>query len=118
MKSDLRGAGRVALPVVFLRDEAGRWCAAWLHLRLTGFTHANQVETNRVAVATLMRGVLGRGYLTVGYLLDVLAERVEVVDAADIGAEAVTFLGFDDPGDLPEGSTVITPRNLGDVIPA
>ncbi|MFB4295262.1 hypothetical protein [Actinomadura sp. NTSP31] len=31
MKSDLRGAGRVALPLVFLRGDDGRWRAKWLH---------------------------------------------------------------------------------------
>jgi len=34
MKSDLRGAGRVALPVAFLRGEDGRWRAKWLHFAL------------------------------------------------------------------------------------
>lgn len=36
MKSDLRGPGRVALPLAFRRDEEGRWHAHWLHLYLRG----------------------------------------------------------------------------------
>ena len=113
MKSDLRGSGRVALPVAFLRDGAGQWRALWLHLRLAGWPAFNQVENNRVSATALLRAVVERQYLTVGYLVDLLGASVE----RTAGADPVTFIGFDDPGDLPAGSTVITPRNLGDLIP-
>lgn len=38
MKSELRGVGRVALPLVFRRGEDGRWRAKWLHLYLKGIS--------------------------------------------------------------------------------
>ena len=49
MKSDLRGAGRVALPLVFRRDDAGGWTAKWMHLFLRGAVNFNMVETNKVS---------------------------------------------------------------------
>ena len=59
MKSELRGAGRVALPLVFRREDDGRWRAKWLHLYLKGISSANRVEENQVSVSK--RGARPRG---------------------------------------------------------
>ncbi|MEV5574378.1 hypothetical protein AB0L06_30460 [Spirillospora sp. NPDC052269] len=124
MKSDLRGPGRVALPLVFQRDQDGTWTARWLHLYLTGGLSHNQVEGSRVTVSALLRAFVDREYLTVGHLVDLMAGRgAEVVrwDAAPVLAaddRPVTYLGLERPDGLPEGTRVITPENLRDLIPA
>ncbi|MEV8592274.1 TerD family protein [Streptomyces sp. NPDC052012] len=120
MKSELRGPGRVALPLAFVRDDDGRWHARWLHLYLKGHPSANRVEGNRVSVATLLRGIVERQHLTVGYLTGLLAERAEAVtswDGQKVPDGPVTFIGLERPEGLHPDSRVVTPGNLRDLIP-
>ena len=121
MKSELRGAGRVALPLVFLRGDDGRWRAKWLHLYLKGSPSANRVEGNRVTVATLLRGIVEREQLTVRHLVGLMtgeATTVTLWDGETIPDEPVTFIGMRRPAELAAGSLVVTPENLRDLIPA
>ncbi|GAA3026968.1 TerD family protein [Kitasatospora albolonga] len=119
MKSELRGPGRVALPLVFLRDPDGTWWAKWLHLHLKGRPHANQVEGNRVSVATLVRGAVERRYLTVRHLTGLMdAVTTTLWDGATVPDGPVTFVGLERPEGLHPDSTVVTPENLRDLIPA
>lgn len=111
MKSDLRGAGRVALPLVFLRGDDGVWRAKWLHLYLKGHPGFNQVEGNRVTASHLVRSIVERDHLRVRYLADLLAQK---------GSEGdhITYIGLQAPADLPEGARVYTPSTLHELIPA
>ncbi|MFJ9376599.1 hypothetical protein [Streptomyces sp. NPDC101455] len=121
MKSELRGAGRVALPLVFLRGEDGTWRAKWLHLYLKGSPSANRVEENRVTVANLLRGIVEREQLTVRHLVGLMsgnATQVTLWDGETVPDGPVTFIGMSRPAELPAGSLVITPENLRDLIPA
>jgi len=65
-KSDMRGKGKVALPLVFIRDDEGAWWAQWLSLYLNGSPNFNCVETNRLSTALLARSIVDRSYLGVG----------------------------------------------------
>ncbi|MGX1812108.1 hypothetical protein ACWIGI_40865 [Nocardia sp. NPDC055321] len=118
-KSELRGAGRTALPLAFFRHADGRWRAKWLHLHLSGSPEFNRVESNQLTTATLARAVVERRYLTVAYLVGLLSATTESVlwDGGPITAP-VTFIGLARPDGLPAGSTVVTPENLRDLIPA
>ncbi|QKW23415.1 TerD family protein [Kitasatospora sp. NA04385] len=120
MKSDLRGAGRVALPLVFERRADGAWYARWLHVHLRGEPAANRVETNRTTVADLLRAAVGREHLTVRHLVGLMTAngaRLLPWDAP-VPDGPVTYLGLARPEGLPEGSRVITPENLRELIPA
>ncbi len=108
LKSELRGAGRVALPMAFIRCADG-WRAVWLHLHLSGNPEFNQVENNRATTRDVVRAILDRRYLTLGYLAD--------LSGSPEHGEPVTYVGVDKPADLPPGSVVVTPANLGDLIP-
>ncbi|MFE7408874.1 TerD family protein [Streptomyces laurentii] len=121
MKSDLRGPGRVALPLAFRRDDEGRWQARWLHLYLKGQSAANRIEENRVTLALLVRALVERTPLTVRHLLGLMAEkgtRTTVWDGRTVPDEPVVYLGLEPPAALAPGSRVITPENLRDMIPA
>ncbi|MFD5769691.1 hypothetical protein ACFWIN_28270 [Streptomyces sp. NPDC127049] len=121
MKSELRGAGRVALPVAFRRDEEGRWHAHWLHLCLRGTPSANRVEDHRVSLAVLLRGVVEHQSVTVRHIVELLRESGAEITEWSGGAvpeEPVTYLGLDRPVGLAPGSRVVTPENLRDLIPA
>ncbi|MFF5208304.1 hypothetical protein [Streptosporangium sp. NPDC000396] len=111
MKSDLRGSGRIALPLVFLRGDDGGWRAKWLHLYLKGHPGFNQVEGNRVTASLLVRSIVERDYLRVRYLADLLRTKSS-------SAAHVTYIGLEAPADLPPGSRVYTPATLHELIPA
>ncbi|MFD3991494.1 hypothetical protein [Streptomyces sp. NPDC058583] len=121
MKSDLRGPGRVALPLAFRRDDEGRWHAHWLHLYLRGTPSANQVEGHRVSIAVLLRGLMGRTSLTVGHLVALMEEsgaRTTLWDGRTVPDAPVTYIGLERPEGLAPGSRVLTPENLRDLLPA
>ncbi|WP_433473762.1 hypothetical protein ACQPZP_33890 [Spirillospora sp. CA-142024] len=118
MKSELRGPGRVALPMVFMRGDDGRWRAKWLHLHLRGGANFNRVENNRVTTSMLVRGIVERRHLDVRYLTDLLdAEKTTLWDGSAPDGP-VTFIGLERPEGLHEDSRVFTPENLGDLVPA
>ncbi len=120
MKSELRGPGRVALPLAFRRAEDGSWHAKWLHLYLKGHPAYNRVEGNQVSVANLLRSVVEGEQLTVGYLTGLMANGgtdVSTWDAAAVPDEPVTYVGLERPEGLHPDSVVITAENLRDLIP-
>ncbi|WP_327233304.1 hypothetical protein OG349_04320 [Streptomyces sp. NBC_01317] len=120
MKSELRGAGRVALPLVFRREDDGRWRAKWLHLYLTGLSSENRVEEHQVSVSKVVRAVVEREHLTVGYLVGLMSDDATVVELWDGGPvpdEPVTYIGIERPEGLHPDSRVIALENLRDVIP-
>ncbi|MFE9636387.1 hypothetical protein [Streptomyces sp. NPDC006463] len=123
MKSEMRGTGRVALPLVFLRGADGVWRAKWLHLYLKGDPNANRVEGNRVSVATLVRGIVERDQLTVRHLVGLMADRATATTWWD-GSQVrvpdgpVTYIGLERPEGLHPDSLIITPENLRALIPA
>ncbi|WP_326622660.1 hypothetical protein OG863_36840 [Streptomyces decoyicus] len=121
LKSELRGPGRVALPLAFWRGSDGRWRAKWLHLHLKGSPKANRVEGNQVSVATLLRGIVERDYLTVRYLVDLMADGATTVtpwDGRSLPEGPVTYIGLERPEGLHPDSRILTPENLRDLIPA
>ncbi|MEU3778169.1 hypothetical protein AB0F11_34225 [Streptomyces sp. NPDC032472] len=120
MKSELRGPGRVALPLVFLRGSDGRWRAKWTHVYLRGRPSANRVEGNRVTVGTLVRGIVEHDHLTVRYLAGLLADRAPATtwwDGTELPAGPVTYIGLERPEGLHPDSVVVTPENLRALIP-
>ncbi|GAA3137469.1 TerD family protein [Planomonospora alba] len=111
MKSDLRGSGRVALPLVFLRGDDGGWRVKWLHLYLKGHPGFNQVEGNRATASLLVRSIVERDHLRVRYLVDLLRAKGST-------AGHTTYIGLEAPAGLPPGSRVYTPGTLHELIPA
>ncbi|MFG2247410.1 hypothetical protein [Spirillospora sp. NPDC048823] len=118
MKSELRGPGRVALPMVFMRGDDGRWRAKWLHLHLKGVLEFNQVEGNHLTTSNLVRGIVERRFITIGHLKDLIdAEKTSLWDG-NAPDGPVTYIGLERPEGLHEDSRVFTLENLGDLIPA
>ncbi|MFD4523903.1 hypothetical protein ACFWP7_08240 [Streptomyces sp. NPDC058470] len=120
MKSELRGVGRVALPLVFRRGDDGRWRAKWLHLYLKGISSANGVEENQVSVSKVVRAIVEREQLTVRYLIDLMSGDTTAVDLWDgepVPDEPVMYIGLQRPEGLHPDSRIITLENLRDLIP-
>lgn len=121
MRSDVRGTGRVALPLVFIRMEDGGWYAKWMHLFLRGGEWRNQVEANRLSTALLARSIVERQFLPVRHLVDLLGSKAGAVTEYREGMELagpVTFIGLDRPEGLPAGSEVFTLDRLNALVPA
>jgi hypothetical protein len=120
-KSELRGVGRVALPLVFQRGDDGTWRAKWLHLYLKGISEANRVEENQVSVSKVVRALVEREQLTMRYLIDLMSRDTTTVDLWDgepVPEEPVTYIGLERPEGLHPDSRIITLENLRDLIPA
>jgi hypothetical protein len=116
-RSQLRGQGRVALPMVFAKGERG-WQAVWLHLYLRGMPAFNRVEDNTFTVSDRVRALVERRYLTMSYLVDRWRTRTEVTTwDGQTPAEPVTFIGVEAPKDLPDGSEVYTLDRLSELVP-
>ncbi|MER5833907.1 TerD family protein [Streptomyces sp. NPDC002130] len=121
MKSELRGVGRVALPLVFRRGDDGTWRAKWLHLYLKGISEANRVEENQVSVSKVVRALVEREQLTTRYLIDLMSRDTTAMDLWDgepVPEEPVTYIGLERPEGLHPDSRIITLENLRDLIPA
>ncbi|MFA7264790.1 MAG: TerD family protein [Candidatus Nanopelagicales bacterium] len=113
MRSELRGDSRIALPLVFSRGDG--WSAKWLHLFLKGDSWGNRVESNMSTTTQLVRAILERKYLKVGYLTGLLMEKAAVAELWDEKLELehpVTFVGREVPDGLPEGSEIVSPERL------
>jgi hypothetical protein len=116
-RSQMRGPGRVALPMVFANGEHG-WQAVWLHLYISGRPSFNRVEENTFTTSDRVRALMERRYLTVSYLVDLWRARTEVTTwDGRLPDEPVTFLGIDAPEGLPDGSQIYTLDRLGELIP-
>jgi hypothetical protein len=116
-RSQLRGQGRVALPMVFAKGERG-WQAVWLHLYLQGRPSFNRVEDNTFTTADRVRALTERRYLTMSYLVDRWRERAEVTMwNGRLPDEPITFIGIEAPEDLPDGSEAYTLDRLSELIP-
>lgn len=126
-RSAMRGPGRVALPMVFARDAEGAWFGKYLHLYMAGERAFNRVEGNHQSTALLTQAMVRRQFLTVADLTAMWTPKVKtftVLDPRQDGGQEpvfdtpVTYLGFSQPTiPLPDGSTVITPAQLNEVVP-
>lgn len=117
-RSQMRGFGRTALPVVFAKDKDG-WHALWLHLYLRGRPAFNRVEDSTINTAHLVRALVERRYLTMSYLVGLWRSRTEVTMwDGQVPDGPVTFIGIEAPDGLPEGSQAYTLDRLSELIPA
>jgi hypothetical protein len=115
-RSQLRGGGRIALPMVFAKGPGG-WQAIWLHLYLRGWPSFNRVEESTFTTAHRVRALVERRYLTMSYLVGLWRTRHDVtVWDGQVPAEPVTYIGITAP-ELPEGSEVYTLDRLAELIP-
>lgn len=130
MKSDLRGNGRVALPLAFIRGEDGHWRAKWLHFYLRGRPSMNVVQDHKPTTGLLTRTVTERDYLQIRYLAGLLSSKTE--QTGDIRQAAtpdelashleghdgpVSYIGLEHPEGLPASANVTTLQNLAALIP-
>lgn len=118
MKSDVRGNGRVALPLVFMRSDEG-WSAKWINLYSKGRPNFNRVESQHVTTSLLIEAMVNRQYITVGKLIGLLKVRGVSVEYYDknLSQKADMFIGIEIPEGLPENMRTITLSNLHELIP-
>jgi len=120
-KSDLRGPNKVAIPLIFVKNEDGSWEAKWAHLFIKGHARFNRVEENKDTVGSFVQAIVEKEYLKVGYLFDLAAsakaEKYSKYQKGKVYEEPITFVGIEAPENLPEGSKIITLSNLHEFLP-
>jgi hypothetical protein len=107
-RSDMRGSGRVALPLIFVHDDKG-WSVKWMHLFQQGLSWGNATETNRVSTSTLVSSIATRHYLDVAYLAN-LSRKSKV-------KEVSTYICLDTPEKIDDKDNIISLTNLQDLLP-
>lgn len=120
IKSDIRGNGRVSLPLAFIRGENASWSAKWLHLYLKGDPNYNRVEENHLSAILLTQAMIDRSYLTFDYLLNLLKQKSDTFSWLvhdDEMSSADTFIGLQAPNQNTEHTTVYCLQNLHELIP-
>jgi stress response protein SCP2 len=115
MKSEMRGKGKVALPIIFMR-HGSQWSAKWMHLYLNGRVDMNRVEGNKLTTNMLVRAIVTREYLTFAYVAQLF--RQKEIGVASWSRQATTasdlqgccFIGTVRPSDLPQEVPLVTPE--------
>lgn len=118
-KFDVRNYGKVALPLVFIKDNKGLWFVKCLNLYMNGSLSMNKVEDNKINANLLARTIVDRDYITLEYLAGLMKKRTkgfELYHGQEI-SRPVTFIGLTTPEGLPKGSKVYTLNNLHELIP-
>jgi hypothetical protein len=121
-KTEMRGRGRVATPMVFERCQGG-WQAKHVHTYRAAQPRLNTVEGTASVSSLITRGLIQRRYLTVEWAAEaLLADGFEVISCPDDPADLVVdrpavYLGVTRPDGLPEHVRVITLENLTDLLP-
>jgi hypothetical protein len=119
MKSDLREKGRVALPLIFIRDDSGQWFAKWLHLYSKGSPRFNRIETNKVSTSLLASAIVNREFFQVNDLVKLMKTRATKFtwySPKQKFDKPISYIGLEQPENLPKGSKIITLNNLHELI--
>ena len=112
-KSEMRGKGKISLPMMFSRDAdaPSGWSGVWCHVYLNGMMSCNMAEKNGRQTGMMMRGAAFRTFFTVGRLADMLLAKS--VKDETVGA---TYIGLQVPSDLKLAKSY-TPVNFIELIP-
>lgn len=119
MKSDLRDKGKIALPLIFMRDDSGQWFAKWLHLYLKGSARFNIVETNKLSTSLLTSAIVNREYFQVNDLVKLMKTKASSFNwysPEQKYDKPISYIGLEQPENLPKGSKIITLNNLHELI--
>lgn len=117
-KSDIRGIGRVALPLVFQKQGSG-WVAYWMRMYLKGSPRFNRVEENKVNTTLLARAIVEREYIYMSYVVNLLRAKCAEVKytSGNIATDnPIIYIGLTVPENLPKGSKVYTLSNLHEIV--
>jgi hypothetical protein len=86
--------------------------------RQTAWGGGVRVEENRLTSRLLTSSMMERDHLRVGYLTGLLRRKASHEASGDASSDGpVTYIGVEQPEDLPENSTVYTLANLASLIP-
>lgn len=118
-KFDVRGKGKVALPLAFIRNDNNIWSAKWLNIYLNGMPNMNKVETNKQVTALLVRSIIECDYLNMDYLVTLLQQKADSFSwyQEQELKDTDTFIGINVPEKLPKDTTIFTLNNLQDLLP-
>jgi hypothetical protein len=120
MRSTLSGTGRIALPMVFVRDDDGGWSVRWLHLYMTAEPQFNAVESSAGTASMLVRAMVERSYLRIADLVALMRRAGTDVVAWTPGEPVpagTTFVGLERPELVAPDAPVYPLARLHELIP-
>ena len=119
MVVDDRGAGRVCVPMVFVRDPSGVISGKWLDLYAQGLSWANRVEQNAYSTMSLAKAILEKTFTPLTDLVGLHQQRARTTLASTEPRPdtPVTYVGLRRPEGLHPDSTVITLESFRSLIP-
>lgn len=118
-KFALKGAGRVCVPMVFVRDPSGVISGKWLDLYAQGLSWANRVEQNAYSTMSLAKAILEKTFTPLTDLVGLHQQRARTTLASTEPRPdtPVTYVGLRRPEGLHPDSTVITLESFRSLIP-
>ena len=120
LRSDVNGSGKVALPIIFLKNKTGEWEGKWIHLFLKGQPQFNRIESTHLTTSLLVRSFVEREYLTVAYLVERLKAKGTKVsrykEGMDLSSFKGTLLCFNTPEHTPKSVTLYTAQTIQNVL--
>jgi hypothetical protein len=118
-KFDVRGKGKVALPLVFIRNNDNTWTAKWLNIYLNGMPDMNRVEENKQVTALLIKSIVERDYLNMNYIITLLQQKAKSLSwyQGQKLEDTDTFIGINVPEKISKDTKIYTLNNLQEVIP-
>lgn len=119
-KFDVRGKGKVALPLVFINNGFNNWSAKWVNIYLNGMPSMNRIETNKQTTTLLIKSIVERNYLNMNYVVTLLQQKAKSFSWYEDQKlkDTDTFVGLEAPKILSNKTTVFTLNNLQDLLPA
>ena len=118
-KFALTGESKVALPLVFVRTDAG-WVAKWLDIYCKGQIAGNRVEATKFSTLGLAKSIIEKEFYPLTDLVKLYADRAtKVTDIKKLPKDKpVTFIGMYRPEGLHPDSQVYTLERFKELIPA
>lgn len=113
IKSDIRGNGKVALPLVFIKGNDG-WYVKWMNLYLTGLPYCNMIEKDQSVQTSMMRSIVEKEFLTMSYLYDMFNMKLYNEESYE---DPITYIGIQKPENIHHpDSKVYTLNNLYEIL--
>jgi stress response protein SCP2 len=119
-KFELRGDGKVFLPMVIIRNDDG-WNVKWIDLNCKGMINCNRIEQNRFSTSLLAKSITEKEYLSMDYLTDIYkskAENIYTSSHKNLPQKDVVYIGMSKPESIPSENKFYILTNLKDLIPS
>ena len=105
-KSDIRGKGKIAMPIIFKKEE--NWKALWIHLYMKGYPDFNRTENSINVIKETVANIVNKKYIKMDSLFNKSNEDIK---------KAKIYIGLTIPENLLKDCKTYTLNNFHEFIP-